>query len=88
MTDIDGDTLARAHRSSYRNRRALEGSPRAACFGCLSEVQTARITEYVDEGQTALCPHCGLDTVLPMSESDSLDSALLAALNARYLGPV
>ncbi len=87
MTDIDGDTLARAHRMSYRNRPMLEGTGRAACFGCLAEVQTARVTEYVDAGQTALCPHCGLDTLLPMSESDSLDSSLLTALNERYLRP-
>ena len=87
MPDFDADLLARLHRSSFRNRGALEATGRAACFGCLQTLEASRVVEYVDAGQTALCPACGLDTLLPVHGAEDADVQLLRALNERYLGP-
>jgi hypothetical protein len=41
-------------RGRYHDRLTLYGS--------------SEISEWVDGGETALCPHCGIDSVLPISE--------------------
>lgn len=35
------------------------------CFYCLKTIAPAEITEWVDGGETPICPHCGVDSVLP-----------------------
>ena len=85
MSDFDADTLAQLHRSSFRNRCRLQAAGRIACFGCLGEFEAKQVREYVDAGETALCPDCGLDTLIAVHGADAADTALLRALNERYL---
>lgn len=61
--------LEATHRASFANREAVLASERAGCFSCLASFAIAQIDEWADErcgGQTALCPRCGIDAVLPM----------------------
>jgi hypothetical protein len=37
-------------------------------------------------GQTALCPRCGIDAVLPSSDSLSIDIDLLIEMERHYFG--
>ena len=61
------------HRQSANHRRAVEQSTICGCFHCQEFFYPAAITEWVDTpagvengaGQTALCPRCGVDAVLP-----------------------
>lgn len=46
------------------NRDELLMSEFAACYDCLSEFSPADIRAWCDNGQTALCPYCGLDFVI------------------------
>jgi hypothetical protein len=41
----------------------------------------AEITRYIDDEQTALCPFCGVDSVLA---GDVVEQALLEAMHAKY----
>ena len=50
-----------------RNRATLSNAERAACYYCLAIFSPAEIIDWVDEEQTALCPRCGIDSVLPDS---------------------
>lgn len=36
------------------------------CFYCITIYGSSEIKEWIDGGQTALCPHCGIDSVLPI----------------------
>jgi hypothetical protein len=38
----------------------------AGCFYCVTVFDVQEIDEWIDGGQTALCPHCGIDSVLPV----------------------
>jgi hypothetical protein len=38
----------------------------AGCFYCIPVFDVEEIEEWIDGGQTALCPHCGIDSVLPV----------------------
>jgi hypothetical protein len=57
-----------AHGLSSRHRKQLTHVGRAGCFYCLALFDTAEITDWIDDGQTALCPRCGIDAVLPATE--------------------
>ncbi len=80
--------LRALHRFSSRHRPRLDRSEQAGCFYCLEVYDPAEITEWVDEpmtlgspgdGVTGLCPHCGIDAVLP-SAVVSVDVALLVEM--------
>lgn len=53
-----------AHKHSIKHRAELESSSTCGCFYCLRIFSAAEITEWVDDGQTAICPHCPVDAVI------------------------
>jgi hypothetical protein len=57
----------------------------SGCFYCLAEYPFARIAEWIDDGKTALCPHCGIDAVLGFS-SVAADQDLLHQMHEQWLG--
>lgn len=78
--------ITEASEYSIYNKDALAGSERAACYECLTVFKASEITEFVDNEKTALCPHCGIDTVLPESAGYSFSAASLEALNEYWFG--
>jgi hypothetical protein len=60
-----------AHYDCSLHRKAMERSERVGCFYCLRLFQPSDITEWIDNGETALCPYCGIDAVLPDSAAIS-----------------
>lgn len=61
MTD---DQLEKAHHHSSYHRREIEASHHVGCFYCQRLYPPTQIQEWVDGGVTALCPHCGIDSVI------------------------
>lgn len=55
--------------SSLRSRsiynRALVQFHKCACYSCLRRFLGRTIKEWTDDNQTAICPHCGVDAVIP-----------------------
>ena len=65
-------STTQAPQLSFKNRSALQESETAGCYFCCNTYPVTEITEYTDAnkagvGQTALCPKCGIDSVLPMT---------------------
>ena len=60
--------IAEAHRHSIRHRDEVLRSEQCGCFYCLAVFLPSSIVEWCDTvsgvGQTALCPHCGIDSVI------------------------
>lgn len=79
--------LKALHQKCYRHRAAVEVSEQCGCFGCLRIFAATEITEWVrrDADQTAVCPYCESDTVLPGSEVE-LTPELLAVMGHEWLG--
>ncbi|HEU4560906.1 MAG TPA: hypothetical protein VFS20_23850, partial [Longimicrobium sp.] len=57
---ITPEALDDAHRHSSGHRAEVLASESCACFFCLQHFPPGEITEWVDDGQTALCPRCGI----------------------------
>ena len=36
----------------------------AGCYYCLKVFQLKEVTKFIDDGETMLCPYCGVDAVL------------------------
>lgn len=53
---------------SMRNKKALTTCVKAGCYHCSEIFETKDITEYTDQGETALCPKCNVDAVIPNSK--------------------
>lgn len=62
-----------AHDRSRRHRAEVEASKQCGCFYCLDWFEPGDIREWIDEGRTALCPCCGIDSVLPEDQSYTPD---------------
>jgi len=35
------------------------------CFCCLQTFKASEVIDWIDDGDTPLCPHCGIAAVLP-----------------------
>ena len=57
--------LKEIHDKSSYHRDAIEKSLWCGCFYCLNTFRPEEIEEWIDKSQTALCPKCGIDSVLP-----------------------
>lgn len=53
-----------AHKHSSRHKEEIESSKKCGCFYCLKIFPPSEIEDWVDRGETALCPHCGIDSVI------------------------
>ena len=53
-----------AHKHSNRHRAELDESDACGCFYCLQIYPPTEIQEWIDDETTALCPYCGIDSVI------------------------
>ena len=77
------------HSASIRHEAEIKNSQKCGCFNCMAMFNPQHITERIDErpnaqgisGRTALCPICGIDSVLPDSIGVPLTLTLLEEMN-------
>ncbi|MBF84871.1 MAG: hypothetical protein CL489_10460 [Acidobacteria bacterium] len=68
MSDLSFDDLARYHEMSRGNKTAVIDSDICICFFCLMEFDDYMVNDFVlelDTEDTACCPYCGIDAVIP-----------------------
>ncbi len=54
-----------APKLSFRNKKKIESGTLCGCYFCLTNFEGHEITDWGDAGETALCPRCDMDSVLP-----------------------
>ena len=69
-----------AHKRSSNHREAVSQATECGCFYCCAVFQPVEITDWTDpasddvnEGTTALCPKCGIDSVIPLQSGMDVD---------------
>jgi hypothetical protein len=62
MNDVEANAIADG---SWHNRRRMTPGTTCGCFHCLATFLAEDVQAWVDEGSTALCPRCGIDSVVP-----------------------
>jgi NTP pyrophosphatase (non-canonical NTP hydrolase) len=59
--------LAALHKLSSHHRDQVLGVGELTCFYCCKNFPPKKIKEWCDSEQTAICPLCGIDAVLPFN---------------------
>lgn len=72
------------YKHSCRNHAELKQSLKCGCFSCGSIFDATEVEEYTDDGKTALCPYCSVDSVIGDASGIELNPKLLNELNKMY----
>ena len=62
----------------------IANSKRVGCYHCIQVYSPLEITVTTDNGKTAVCAKCGIDSVLPDTSPFSLDNKTLNELNKKW----
>ena len=85
------DVIA-AHSLSNNHKPELEKDRVCGCFYCMQIYDPAEIEEWIiddnpcDKRGTAICPKCGIDSVIGESSGFPITKPFLAAMHVRWLG--
>ena len=72
------------HSHTLRNRKEIEASDNCACISCMGAFPASEVEAYIDDGETALCPLCGIDAVIGDCTGISMDPTTLNKLNKEF----
>ena len=69
---MDQTLLNSAPKLAMKNRDAVHLAVQCGCYYCCQVFPSVNVTEWTDNSQTALCPHCLVDAVVPgpVTEAD------------------
>ena len=56
-----------AHKHSSKHRAEIMASESCGCFYCIEIFKPSEIKDWTDDGQTAQCARCGIDSVVGSS---------------------
>ena len=73
-----------AHGFSSLHRAQIEASDICGCFYCLAVFPPERIVEWVDSDRTALCPKCGIDSVVGSESGVPLTPEFLSQMRHHW----
>lgn len=74
--------LKRIHKLCDNHRTAIEKSNLCGCFYCRRTFKPSEIYEWIDSEDTALCPKCGIDSVLVLD--DTIDNTAMLVDMSMY----
>jgi hypothetical protein len=70
-----------AHRFSSHHREELEQDEVCGCFHCLKIFSPSQIVEWVDGEDTAVCPFCGIDSIIGVSSGFPINKDFLMKMH-------
>ncbi|MDO4207195.1 MAG: cytoplasmic protein [Lachnospiraceae bacterium] len=82
--------LELAHRFSNNHKPELEKDIKCGCFYCLTIFEPSEIEEWIiadnpcDKRGTAICPHCGIDSVIGESSGFPITKEFLLKMKKRW----
>jgi hypothetical protein len=74
----------KAHYFSSHNRKDLEKDSICGCFYCLKIFTPDKIDEWWDNEDTAVCPYCGIDSVLGRSSGFPITELFLKGMHKAW----
>ena len=91
-TKFSKANLTAAHEHRALHEAELKQSDRCGCFSCLAEFPPSAITEWMKDenvpagktGVTALCPQCGIDSVIGSASGYPITQPFLKAMEKHW----
>ena len=77
-----------AHKYCMHNKSAILASSECGCFYCEAIFKPATIIEWVedDDPPSALCPNCGIDSVIGDKSGYQITAELLQKMKVHWFG--
>lgn len=76
-----------APKLAMHNKAKLEKVSECVCYYCYKVFSPSEIKEWVDKSlDTAICPHCSVDAVLPVYEEGEKDIVFLTKVHEYWFG--
>jgi hypothetical protein len=66
---------------AMRNKKQVETSHNVGCYYCLQIFPATDVQEYTDNGNTAICPHCHVDSIIPEKAVQTLTESTLKEMH-------
>jgi hypothetical protein len=76
--------IKEAHKHSIHHREELRDSRVCGCFYCLDIFDYRNIEDWIDDGDTALCPSCGIDSVIGSASGFQISNEFLSAMKKHW----
>ena len=84
MKSFDQPEIIAAHKESSYHRHILRGSDLCGCFYCLDTFDYQNIETWCDDGNTAICPSCGIDSVIGAASGYPITEEFLTAMKKHW----
>ena len=81
---VDKLWLESIHKHANINRDLINQSDTCGCFYCLEVFKSSEIDEWADNERTAICPKCGIDSLIPSAAGVPLTVDLLQEMHNRF----
>ncbi|MGR3741408.1 hypothetical protein [Companilactobacillus sp. DQM5] len=72
------------HELTRYNKQYLDKVALCGCCYCLDIFETSRINEWTDDGETAICPYCDIDAVIPEKNGYDISPQFLKELRKKW----
>jgi hypothetical protein len=76
-----------AHKHSIRHREEILRSEACGCFYCLEIYKPGEISDWLESkkgGEAALCPRCGIDSVIGSASGYPITKEFLNKMNEHW----
>lgn len=79
------DIINASHKHTIRHRAEILQSDVCGCFYCITIFRPKDIIDWIDDEQTAICPNCGIDSVIgDKSGYPVIDNNFLKQMNSYW----
>jgi hypothetical protein len=78
------DPIVAAHKHCSNHREELLSSDLCGCFYCLEIYSPREILVWIDDGKCALCPKCGIDSVIGSASNYPITQEFLKSMNQHW----
>lgn len=81
---LEQEPIVLAHKRSIYHRDEIMTSEQCGCFNCLKIFRPEEITHWTDGDDTALCPHCGIDSVIGSESGYPITKTFLEQMQCHW----
>ncbi len=80
------EKLLKIHKLSSNHKELLMKEDVCGCFYCVSIFSPKLITDWIEDENdlTAICPYCGIDSIIPNHSDYQLNKELLEEMRKHF----
>jgi len=94
ISSFDECSVVNAHRHCALHFDEIQRSDYCGCFHCTAIFAPKEIDEWIDDrrvsdgtfGKTAMCPKCGIDSVIGSASTFPITAEFLSGMRSRWFG--